>query len=262
MTVASIRPSAHADVRYVLRLADSCLIHAQRLTEWCGHAPALEEDIALSNIALDLLGQSRALLTRAGQIDAPHVSEDELAFLRDEQDFFNLTLVELPLRRGGSDFADTVLRTYLLAAWLLLQWRRLATSRDGELVGIAAQAVKEASYHRQHSADWVVRLGDGSAESARRMAAAVARAWPYTAEMFAADDVDREAAQSGLGPSCAELQAEWDADVNAVLAEACLSRPVTGSFRSEGRQGRHSEHLGFLLAEMQHLQRSFPGGVW
>ena len=262
MTTASIRPSPHPDVRYTLRIADTCLIHSQRLVEWCGHAPVLEEDIALSNIALDLLGQARALLTHAGRLDNQGLDEDQLAFLRDEHDFFNLTLVELPLRRGGADFADTVLRTYLLAAWLLLLWRGLATSRDAELAGIAGQAVKEAAYHRQHCADWVVRLGDGSAESTRRMAAALQRVWPYTAEMFAADAVDAAAAQSGLGPSCAAMQAEWSAAVAAVFADARLTQPASGAFRSEGRQGRHSEHLGFVLAEMQYLQRSFPGGVW
>jgi ring-1,2-phenylacetyl-CoA epoxidase subunit PaaC len=254
-------------VQYVLRIADTCLIHAQRLTEWCGHGPVLEEDIALSNMALDLLGQARALLTHAAALEGQGLDEDQLAFLRDGRQFFNLTLVEQPLRKAsahapGGDFADTVLRNFLLATWLKALWSGLLTSTDAELAGIAGQAIKEARYHQQHAADWVVRLGDGTPESASRLLAALAKAWPYCAEMFAADTVDTHATDSGLGPARPTLRAAWHDEVLAVLASAQLSAPPDTPFISTGSQGRHSEHLGFILAEMQVLQRQFPGGRW
>jgi ring-1,2-phenylacetyl-CoA epoxidase subunit PaaC len=245
---------------YLLRIADSALIHAQRLAEWCGHAPVLEEDIALANLGLDLLGQARSLLTHVGGWSGH--DEDQLAFLREERDYHNLTLVELPLRRGGADFADTQVRNLLVAAWLRVLWQRLQRSSDSEVAAIAGKAVKEMRYHVEHAADWVVRLGDGNDESTRRTHAALQRAWPYTAEMFDDDDVDEHAAASGLGPKASELRSPWLALVSPVLADARLEVPADTAFRSEGRRGRHSEHLGFVLAEMQHLQRSYPGGVW
>ena len=244
---------------YLLRLGDSALIHAQRLCEWTGHAPILEEDIALANVALDLLGQARALLTHAGR--ALDRDEDQLAFLRDERDFRNLTLVERPLCRGG-DFADTVLRNLLLATWLGQCWGRLQHSTDAEVAAIAAKAVKESRYHEQHAGEWVVRLGDGTAESAARMQAALDRAWPDVAEMFEADAVDAAAVASGLGPSRAELRDDCLAAWTSCFNDARLTRPADTAYRSTGTRGIHSEHLGPLLAEMQVLQRSFPGGVW
>jgi ring-1,2-phenylacetyl-CoA epoxidase subunit PaaC len=244
---------------YLLRIADSALIHAQRLCEWTGHAPILEEDIALANVALDLLGQARALLAHAGR--GLERDEDQLAFLRDERDFRNLTLVERPLRRGG-DFADTVLRNLLLATWLGQFWRRLQRSADAEVAAIAAKAVKESRYHEQHAGEWVVRLGDGTAESAARMQAALDRAWPDVAEMFEADAVDAAAVASGLGPSRAELRDDCLAVWQSCLSDAQLTRPADSAYRSTGTRGIHSEHLGPLLAEMQVLQRSYPGGVW
>jgi ring-1,2-phenylacetyl-CoA epoxidase subunit PaaC len=254
-------------VQYLLRIADTCLIHAQRLAEWTGHGPVLEEDIALSNMALDLLGQARALLTHAGRLDGNDFDEDQLAFLRDERQFFNLTLVEQPMRRSsahaaGGDFADTVLRNFLLATWLRLLWDRLLASSDDELAAVAGKAVKEARYHRQHAGDWVVRLGDGTDESAARMRAALERAWPYVAEMFESDAVDAAAAASGLGPARGDLRDAWQREVAAVLQDAGLPLPATTPFVSTGTLGRHSEHLGFMLAEMQVLQRSYPGGRW
>jgi ring-1,2-phenylacetyl-CoA epoxidase subunit PaaC len=248
-----------ADAEYLLRIADSALIHAQRLCEWCGHGPVLEEDIALSNVALDLLGQARALLTHAGRVLGR--DEDQLAFLRDEREFRNLTLVERPLRHGG-DFADTVLRNLLLATWLGQLWRRLQQSTDAEVAAIAAKAVKEARYHEQHAGEWVVRLGDGTAESAARMQAALDRAWPDVAEMFEADAVDAAAVASGLGPSRAELRDGCLAAWRSCFDDALLKLPRDSAFRSTGTRGLHSEHLGPLLAEMQVLQRGFPGGVW
>ena len=244
---------------YLLRIADSALIHAQRLCEWTGHAPILEEDIALANVALDLLGQARALLTHAGRPLGR--DEDQLAFLRDERDFRNLTLVERPLRRGG-DFADTVLRNLLLATWLGQLWRRLQGSADAEVAAIAGKAVKESRYHEQHAGEWVVRLGDGTAESAARMQAALDRAWPDVAEMFEADAVDAAAVAAGLGPSRADLRDDCLATWRACFDEAQLVMPADTAYRSTGTRGIHSEHLGPLLAEMQVLQRTFPGGVW
>jgi ring-1,2-phenylacetyl-CoA epoxidase subunit PaaC len=264
---ASIELRLTPQLQHLLRIADTCLIHAQRLAEWCGHGPVLEEDIALTNMALDLLGQARALLTHAATLDGQGLDEDQLAFLRDECQFFNLTLAEQPMRRSsahspGGDFADTVLRNFLLASWLRRLWDRLAASTDSELAAIAGKAVKEARYHQQHAGDWIVRLGDGTEESAARMRAALARAWPYTAEMFAHDAVDDAAVASGLGPARSALRADWHRDVDAVLAEAGLAAPAVTPFVSTGTLGRHSEHLGFIMAEMQVLPRSFPGGRW
>ena len=245
---------------YLMRIGDSCLIHAQRLAEWSGHAPILEEDIALTNLALDLVGQARALLTHVGK--QAGFDEDQLAFLRDERDFLNFTLVELPGRKSGRDFADAIVRNFLLSAWMNVLWARLEASGDAEIAAIAGKAVKESRYHVAHAADWVVRLGDGSDESARRMRQAVARLWPYAAELFETDAADTAAAESGLGPMRVALKPEWDAIVAPVFAEAGLEIPAAGAFRSTGSRGIHSEHMGYLLAEMQVLQRSFPGGVW
>ena len=263
----SIAPQLTPRVRYVLRLADTALVHAQRLAEWCGHGPVLEEDIALTNMALDLLGQSRALLTHAAILEGSGLDEDQLAFLRDERDFFNLTLVEQPMRRSsahapGGDFADTVLRNFLLATWTKALWSRLLTSNDSQLAAIAGKALKEARYHQQHAADWVVRLGDGTSESAGRMQRALEQAWPYTAEMFVRDAVDIEAEATGLGPARNSLAADWQREVAEVFAQALLATPPDTPFISTGTQGRHSEHLGFILAEMQSLQRQHPGGRW
>jgi ring-1,2-phenylacetyl-CoA epoxidase subunit PaaC len=265
--VASISLQRTPAVTYVLRVADTCLIHAQRLAEWCGHGPVLEEDIALTNMALDLLGQARHLLTHVGTLDGNQLDEDQLAFLRDERDFFNLSLVEQPMRRSSAhappgDFADTVLRNYLLATWLKALWAGLLASSDATLAAIAGKALKEARYHQQHAGDWVVRLGDGTTESAARMQAALARAWPFTHEMFVDDAVDQFAIAHSLGPNRASLRAAWWRDVNAVLDEAELKVPADTPFLSTGTQGRHTEHLGFILAEMQSLQRQFPGGRW
>ena len=259
---ASITVSRDPSVQYLLRIGDTCLILAQRLAEWCGHAPIVEEDIALSNMALDLVGQARAVLTRAGRLEAelggePH-DEDQLAFLRDERDFRNITLVELP--RG--DFAATMLRNLAIAIFLELLWQRLEASSDTELAGIAGKAVKEARYHREHAADWVVRLGDGTAESKARMVAALDWLWPYVAEIFEGDGVDEQAASERMGPRWSDLRDEWRARFAEVIVEAGLALPAERPFRSTGKNGRHSEHLGYILAEMQHLQRAFPGGVW
>ena len=255
---ASIAIESTPAVQYLLRLGDTCLILGQRIAEWSGHAPILEEDIALSNMALDLIGQARAVLTYAGRIEGLGHDEDQLAFLRDEKDYRNLTLVELP--RG--DFAFTVLRNAMVATLMKLLWERLRDSSDAELAGIGGKAVKEARYHQQHAADWVVRLGDGTEESRRRIEAALAELWRYTPEMFESDAVDEAAAAAGLGPRWSELQAGWLAEMDTILGEAALVRPADSAFRSTSKRGVHTEHMGYILAEMQHLQRAFPGGVW
>jgi ring-1,2-phenylacetyl-CoA epoxidase subunit PaaC len=260
---ASVTVPQDAVAQYVLRLGDTCLILGQRLGEWCGHAPVLEEDIAMSNMALDLIGQARALLTHAGVLAGqasgqPALSEDQLAFLREERDYRNPALVELP--RG--DFGFTVLRNAVVATWLVEVWTALAHSSDAELAAIAGKAVKEARYHQQHNADWVVRLGDGTPESTLRMQAAVNQLWRYLPELLEDDGVDLAAAQVGLGPKPSDLRDAVQTQLDALLREAGLSAPAATAFRSTGKRGVHTEHMGYLLAEMQHLHRSFPGGVW
>ena len=252
----SIKPDL--GVLYLLRIGDTALILGQRLAEWTGHAPVLEEDIAMANIALDLVGQARAVLTQAGVMEGAGHDEDQLAFLRDERDYRNPTIVELP--RG--DFAFTVLRNTMMATFLRLLWERLAASTDAELAAIAGKAVKEARYHRQHSADWVVRLGQGTDESRRRMVQALEPLWRYSAELFVDDAVDEHAAATGLGPRWSELQPSWLAEMTAILDEAGLEVSKAVTFLSTGKRGVHSEHMGLILAELQQLQRAFPGGVW
>ena len=246
------------DTRYVLRIADACLIHGQRLAQWCGHAPVLEEDIALTNIALDHIGQARALLTLAGQLEGRGRDEDALAFLRDERDYLNVTMLELP----NGDFARTCLRGFLWAAFLGALWPGLAASSNAQLAAIAAKCAKETRYHQRHLGDWVRRLGDGTDESHRRIAAALGELWPYSAEWFNDDAVDVQAAASNVGPAWSTLETAWRATVDSVLRDARLVPPAPAAFRSTGKAGRHSEHMGFLLAEMQALPRAFPGAVW
>jgi ring-1,2-phenylacetyl-CoA epoxidase subunit PaaC len=255
---ASIQLQRKSEVQYLLRIGDTALILAQRLGEWCGHAPILEEDIALTNVALDLVGQSRALLTHAAKLEGSGFDEDQLAFLRDERDYLNATIAELP--RG--DFGFTVLRNLFLATWAQLLWARLLESGDVEVAAIAGKAVKEARYHQQHAADWVVRLADGTAESRRRIDAALEALWRFTPELFESDAVDAAAQAAGLGPRFTDLRAPWLAEIGTVFDEAGLKLPGDSAFRSSGTRGVHSEHMGYILAEMQHLQRSYPGGVW
>jgi ring-1,2-phenylacetyl-CoA epoxidase subunit PaaC len=258
MPADSIRVSDDPQIQYLLRIGDTALVLAQRTAEWTGHAPVLEEDIALANIGLDLLGQARGVLTRAGELEGRGHDEDQLAFLRDERDYRNVTLVELP--RG--DFAFTVVRNTMMATFFKLLWARLAQSTDAELAAIAGKAIKEARYHQQHSADWLVRLGLGTEESKARTTKALDDLWRFGAELFASDAIDEAAAQSGLGPRWGDLKDDWFAEMGAILAEAQLAVPATVAFLSTGKQGRHSEHMGYILTEMQYLQRAYPGGVW
>ncbi len=252
------RASTSSRVQHLLRLADTSLVLAQRLGEWVGHAPALEEDLGLANTALDLLGQSRLLLAYAGEIEGRGRDADALAFLRDEADYLNVTLAEQP----NGDFGDTIVRQFLIDAYQLELHERLMASSDARLAEIAAKAVKETRYHLRYSASWLVRLGDGTEESHARVQTSLARLWPYTQELFDADDIDREIAAAGIGPHLAELQVAWSARVDGALREATLGRPADSPYRWYGKQGRHSEHLGYLLADLQHLQRAHPGATW
>lgn len=242
----------------VLRLADTNLVLAQRLGEWVGHAPALEDDLGLANVALDLLGQARLLLAHAGELEGRGRDEDALAYLREESEFLNLTLVEQP----NGDFGRTIVRQFLFDAWQSALYDALGGSSDPKLAAIAAKAAKETRYHLRYSGGWLVRLGDGTPESHARVSVALTRLWPFTSELFDADEFDRSAAAGGIGPMPGSLTAVWNAIVDPVLAEATLARPAPAAFGWHGKQGRHSEHLGYLLAEMQSLHRAHPGAGW
>jgi ring-1,2-phenylacetyl-CoA epoxidase subunit PaaC len=244
--------------RYVLRLADTSLVLGQRLGEWVGHAPALEEDLGLANLALDLIGQARLLLSYAGEIEGRGRDEDALAFLRDAPEFLNLTLAEQP----NGDFADTIVRQWLLDAWQLEIYAGLTGSADSRLSAIAAKALKETRYHYRFSSGWLVRLGDGTQESQRRAQRALDSLWRFSAELFAPDEVDVRMAAAGIAPPLAEAAGRWEARVRADLAAATLTAPQLQPYRWYGKRGVHTEHLGHLLGEMQHLQRSYPGARW
>ena len=245
-------------LRYLLRLADTSLVLAQRLGEWVGHAPALEEELGLANTALDLLGQARLLLSYAGELEGRGRTEDALAYLREAPEFLNATIAEQP----NGDFADTMVRQFLVDAYQLEVFERLVSSIDPRLAEIAAKAIKETRYHVRYSSSWLIRLGDGTAESHARAQAAIDRLWPYTRELFDADETDRVMAAAGFGPDLEVLAKAWSKRVDAVLAEATLKRPADGPYRWYGKNGVHSEHLGHLLTEMQHLQRTHPGARW
>jgi len=249
---------AGAAAVYTLRLADDCLVLSHRLAQWSSRAPTLEDDIALTNIALDLLGQARGLYARTAELDGTGRSEDDYAFMRDEREFVNCLLVE----QENGDFATTMVRQLLCSTFQLAQWQALTTSTDAQVAAVAAKAVKETSYHRDHATDWTLRLGDGTDESHRRMEGALAALWPYTAELFESDAVAREANALGVGPDPAALRPEWEAYVRRVLDDATLGVPESTWTPSGGRQGLHTESFGYMLAEMQHLHRSFPGVTW
>lgn len=251
-------PAPQSRFVYVLRLADASLILAQRLGELVGHAPALEEDLGLANIGLDLIGQARLLLTYAGEIEGKGRTEDALAFLREHRDFLNPILVEQP----NGDFGQTIVRQFLIAAWQFELYERLAQSSDVRLAEIAGKALKETRYHLRYSANWLVRLGDGTPESHERAQRALDQLWPYTMELFAADEIDDEMMRAGIAPDSAAVRVGWNAHVDAVLAEATLQRPADKPYLWRGKRGDHSEHLGRLLAEMQYMQRTYPGANW
>ena len=256
MSTTTVADVAHLE--YVLRIADTSLIFGQRLSECCGHGPVIEEDIALTNVALDLIGQARLLLSHAGRLEGRGRDEDQLAFLRTESQYRNLTIVELP----NGDFGRTVLRNLLVAAWQRELWQKLTGSSDTELAAIAAKSLKETRYHLQHASDWTVRLGDGTAESHARMQRALDYLWPYTAEFFSASDEDSTVEAAGIGVGWPALQAAWDSAVRPVLEVATLKVPADTPFLSRAKHGQHTEFMGHLLTELQYLQRTYPGGTW
>jgi ring-1,2-phenylacetyl-CoA epoxidase subunit PaaC len=253
--------SGHTDnplFEYVLRIADDRLVLGHRLSEWCGHGPILEEDIALANIALDLIGQASALLKLAGEIEGKGRTDDTLAYFRDAIEFRNAQLVELP----NGDFAATIVRQFLFDAWDVLLLEKLTAAANETLAGIAAKSLKEAKYHLRHSAEWVRMLGDGTAESHTRAQRALDELWPYANELFLTDDVDRQAIAAGSGVDVEALRPRWREMVQRVLDEATLTPPREGFAPRGGRIGRHTEHLGRMLADMQSLARAHPGASW
>lgn len=243
---------------YALRLADNALILGHRLSEWVGHAPALEEDLALGNMGLDLIGQARAFYTYAGEVEGKGRDEDKLAYLRDAKDWRNVLLVEQP----NGDFARTMVRQFFYSVFADLYWRAMMGSKDATLAAIAAKSEKESAYHVRHSSEWIVRLGDGTEESHARAQEAVEHLWAYTGEMFEADDAERGLIDAGIAVDPATLKAQWLKTVSGVIAEATLTLPSNDWMQQGGRFGHHSEHLGHLLSELQSLQRSFPGATW
>ena len=241
---------------FTLARADDALVLGHRLSQWCGHAPLLEEDIALANIALDHIGQARALYGYAA--DLAGIDEDDFAFLRDAGQYRNCLLVELP----NGDFAATIVRQFLYTAFVDLWWRAMTVSADATFAAIAAKAEKESAYHLRHSAEWLIRLGDGTMESHARAQRALEAQWMYTGELFETDPATGALIDTHVAAKPETLHANWNATIDSVLAEATLRRPAEAWMQSGGRSGRHTEQLGLLLAEMQHLPRSFPGAKW
>jgi len=242
----------------LLRLGDNSLILGHRVSEWCGHAPVLEEDIALANMALDLIGQTQLWLGLAAEVEGAGRDADALAFRRDAWDFCNILLVERP----NGDFGQTLMRQFLFDAWHAPMLKALEASKDARIAEIAVKAGKEVAYHIERSADLVIRLGDGTDESHTRMQKSLDVLWGYTGEMFIGDATDARLAEAGIMPAPESLRAAWDETVNHVLAEATLIRPESTFAHQGGKQGRHSEHMGHLLAPMQWLQRSYPDAKW
>jgi ring-1,2-phenylacetyl-CoA epoxidase subunit PaaC len=258
---------------YVLRLADTALILGQRNAEWCGHGPVLEEDIALANMSLDLIGQARLLYTHAATLDAmltgQRRTEDDYAYFRGEHEFANYTLAELPhygplagSARADRDYAVTIVRNFLHSTLMAHLWSALTRSCDEQLAAIAAKSVKEARYHMHHAREWLIRFGDGTDESHRRAQAALDYLMPYTREFFSTDAIEQSIAAAGIGPKTADLEAAWFDDVRAALDEATLALPESVKHVSAGKDGEHSEHMGYLLAEMQSVARQHPGATW
>ena len=244
---------------YLLRLGDDSLVLGQRLSEWCGHGPVLEEDIALTNIALDCVGQAESMLRLAGEVEGAGRSQDDLAYHRDEVAFRNALLVEQP----NGDFGDTIMRQFLFDAFAWHFYGELTESGFAPLAALAAKGHKEVTYHLRHAREWVIRLGDGTDESRRRISASLARLWPFTDELFLTDEVDRKLILEGIAPDMELLRGKVRRLVETTLAEATLEMPEDPPFWPEGgRSGRHSEHLGHMLATMQILARSHPGAAW
>ena len=258
MAVASISVSETPLVLYALRRADDALILGHRLSEWCGHAPAMEEDMALANMGLDLLGQSRELYSYAAKVEGKGNDEDKFAYLRDVRQYRNLLLLEQP----NGNFACTIVRQFFYSTFADLYWRAMMQSSDPTLAAIAAKSEKESAYHVRHSSEWMVRLGDGTEESHRRAQGAIDDLWAYTGELFHLDDSERGLIDAGIAIDPAKLHAPWLKTVSGVVNEATLALPKNSWMQQGGRDGRHSEHLGHLLSELQSMPRTFPGATW
>lgn len=243
---------------YTLRQADNAMILCQRLCQWAAKGPELEEDIALTNIGLDMIGQARSLYQYAAKLSDKNITEDDLAFMRDERQWSNLLLVEQP----NGNFSDTIARQYFYDVWHLAFLEELVNSKDEMLAAIAAKSVKEARYHVRHSRSWVKRLGDGTQLSHERMQSAVDQMWRFTPELFESDDVDQRLLASGHAADLNKVKLIWESTVSDLLEEATLAKPAEAFLMSGGRHGIHTEHMGFLLAEMQILPRSMPGCEW
>jgi ring-1,2-phenylacetyl-CoA epoxidase subunit PaaC len=258
MAIANIQVSETPLVLYTLRRADDALILGHRLSEWCGHAPALEEDMALANMGLDLLGQARELYSYAANVEGRGNDEDKFAYLRDVRQYRNLLLVEQP----NGDFARTIVRQFFYAVFADLYWRAMMRSKDATLAAIVAKSEKESAYHVRHTSEWIIRLGDGTEESHRRAQTAIDDLWSFTGEMFAVDDSERGLIGAGIAVDPALLHPQWLKTITTVVNEATLALPAGNWMQQGGRSGRHSEHLGHLLSELQSLQRTFPGATW
>jgi ring-1,2-phenylacetyl-CoA epoxidase subunit PaaC len=243
---------------YLLRLGDDRLVLGHRLSEWCGHAPILEEDIALANIALDLIGQATLYLHLAGEVEGKGRSEDALAYFREAVEFRNVQIAELP----KGDFAFTIVRQFLFDAFSFHQMEQLQKSANAELAGIAAKGYKEVRYHLRHSSEWVQRLGGGTEESHARAQRALNDLWRFTGEMFESDEIDQRLATAGVAPDLKAIEPRWQAMVSDVLSRATLTIPANQAMMSGGRRGRHTEYLGHMLSEMQIVARSHPGAEW
>jgi len=242
----------------LLQLADDHLILGHRVSEWCGHAPMLEEDLSMPNMALDLLGQAQSLYDYVGELDRSGRTHDDFAYRRTDREYLNCLLVERP----NTDFAHTMLRQYYFASFMQLFWAGCVDSKDERVVAIAAKAIKEISYHVRHSGEWVIRLGDGTDESAQRMRSAAEALYPYVDELFQTDEARTVCAAQKLIPDTALLRDQWQLQMSQVFSEAKLACPEQQFEQSGGREGRHTEDFGFLLAELQYLQRTFPGAQW
>lgn len=252
--------SVHKDELFagILRLADDHLILGQRISEWCGHAPTLEEDLALSNIGLDMLGSARALFAWAGEVEDKGRGEDKLALMRLGRDYTNLLLVEQP----NQDFAYTIYRQLAFSLFMREFWSRALTSSENRLVEIAGKAVKEARYHVRHCAEWVIRLGDGTDLSHEKMADAIAEIAPYLAELFEQDALTRKLTAASIWPDCDAIKASWLAEMSDILSQATVDMPDIARGHTGGRQGLHGEDMGYLLAELQYMQRAYPDMDW
>ena len=253
-----IMEKQNALFEYVLRLADDSLILGHRLSEWCGHGPILEEDIALTNLSLDLIGQATSLLNYAGELEGKGRDGDALAFLRYEREYKNLLLVE----QSNGDFGKTILRQFLFDAYRKPLFERLQYSKDVTLAAIAEKSLKETKYHLKHTSEWVIRLGDGTDESHSRIQESLDSLWKYTNEIFYKDDIDSILENESIVPSSEEIKVEWSKTVNDVLKEATLVIPSNNWVQEGGRKGLHTESLGYLLAEMQYMQRAYPNMTW